>query len=31
MLLEEHRIELGRDQPVQMYFQHANSVTVGRR
>ncbi|HYI02840.1 hypothetical protein [Hyalangium sp.] len=31
MLLEEHRIELGRDQPVQMFVQHADSVTVGRR
>lgn len=28
MLLEEHRIELGRDQPVQMFVAHANTVTV---
>ncbi len=28
MLLEEHRIELGRDKPVQMFVAHANTVTV---
>ena len=28
MLLEEHRIELGRDRPVQMFVAHADSVTV---
>jgi hypothetical protein len=28
MLLEEHRIELGRDKPVQMFVAHADSVTV---
>jgi hypothetical protein len=30
MLLEEHRVELGRDQPVQMFVAHADSVTVRR-
>lgn len=28
MLLEEHRIELGRDKPMQMFVAHANTVTV---
>ena len=28
MLLEEHRIELGRDKPVQMFVAHADTVTV---
>jgi hypothetical protein len=28
VLLEEHRIELGRDAPVQMFVAHADSVTV---
>ena len=28
MLLEEHRIELGRDRPVQMFVAHADTVTV---
>lgn len=28
ILLEEHRIELGRDKPVQMFVAHANTVTV---
>jgi hypothetical protein len=28
MLLEEHRIELGRDTPVQMFVAHADTVTV---
>jgi hypothetical protein len=27
-LLEEHRIELGRDKPVQMFVAHADTVTV---
>ncbi|WNG48866.1 hypothetical protein F0U60_35705 [Archangium minus] len=31
MLLEEHRIELGRDQPVQMFVAHADTVTVRGR
>lgn len=31
MLLEEHRIELGRDTPVQMFFAHADAVTVRGR
>jgi hypothetical protein len=31
MLLEEHRIELGRDKLVQMFVAHADSVNVGRR
>ena len=31
MLLEEHRIELGRDAPVQMFVAHADTVTVGQR
>jgi hypothetical protein len=28
MLLDEHRIELGRDRPVQVLVAHADSVTV---
>jgi len=28
VLLEEHRIELGRDAPVQMFVAHADTVTV---
>jgi hypothetical protein len=28
VLLEEHRIELGRDRPVQMFVAHADTVTV---
>lgn len=28
VLLEEHRIELGRDKPVQMFVAHADTVTV---
>ena len=28
MLLDEHRIELGRDRPVQMFVAHADTVTV---
>jgi hypothetical protein len=28
MLLEEHRIELGRDKPVQLLVAHADTVTV---
>lgn len=31
MLLDEHRIELGRDRPVQMFAAHANTVKVGGR
>ncbi|OJH38258.1 hypothetical protein BON30_24265 [Cystobacter ferrugineus] len=31
MLLEEHRIELGRDTPVQMFVAHADAVTVRGR
>lgn len=27
-LVEEHRIELGRDKPVQMFVAHADTVTV---
>jgi hypothetical protein len=27
-LLEEHRVELGRDRPVQVLVAHADSVTV---
>jgi hypothetical protein len=28
VLLEEHRVELGRDKPVQMFVAHADTVTV---
>lgn len=31
MLLDEHRIELGRDRPVQMFVAHADTVKVGSR
>jgi hypothetical protein len=31
MLLDEHRIELGRDRPVQMFVAYADTVKVGGR
>jgi hypothetical protein len=31
ILLDEHRIELGRDRPVQMFVAHADTVKVGGR